>query len=676
MKKTFKTNGRLLSQVFSSYNTTFDALCELINNSIQAGANEIKIEIDLVSEDDPGPYSCTEYRIIDNGNGVSASEFEQKILVIATDVKQEGKGIGRFAAFQIGSTVSIETTAFDKQEKKYTNTKMTLNTSSLSVQDLSDYKVDITTTIIEKKKVASYYKVSIRDFWNEVDTKNNPKKTFIGKLLPEKLNEALFLKYSTSVITDKIIFFINNIKLEKDSFLVEKPESATFEFEFSDNTISKIDLEYIHYKGKNKNIILSYRVDNNGIKLSGFEDLIGLDYPDDNAWLVHIDSDKFTQKSDILRNLPLDGMDDDLAKLKNEVRITVRNFIKEKHKEYFAFRDNLLQDDYYPYKGSSSPSSREITFNHLAYFIEKDYSILQKKDKLRQIIYPLLDRAMSSGDIEGILQVIISLNDEQAAKFKELLERAELSDVIRFASDIANKQRLLNFLNEIIYGDISKHILERKQLHKIIERHLWLFGEEYTTTPILFSDTSLRNNLNALRDKYFKYEKSKKEGNFTDVSDKQILDITDLFFYNDKPLSNGKHEIMIVELKAPKVKISQKELEQVDRYRYDIETLDKFSKHQNSYKIILVSSGITDFGNSKIGTVDTLKPALYSKSKDYDIEVYVMKWSDIIAKNHQHLSYLGKYLETKDVDVKNIFETEYPELDIKTLVTHTKKANN
>jgi len=43
-KGTFTTNDRLLSQVFSSYNATFDTLCELINNSIQAKLNEIKID--------------------------------------------------------------------------------------------------------------------------------------------------------------------------------------------------------------------------------------------------------------------------------------------------------------------------------------------------------------------------------------------------------------------------------------------------------------------------------------------------------------------------------------------------------------------------------------------------------------------------------------------------------
>jgi hypothetical protein len=675
VKKTFRTNGRLLSQVFSSYSTTFDALCELINNSIQANAKEIKIEIDLVSPDDPSPYACTEYRIIDNGVGVSSSEFEQKILEIATDVKYGGKGIGRFAAFQIGATISIETIAFDKQLKKYTNTALMLNANSLLIKDLSNYEFDIVTTELEKKRAATYYKISIRNFWDEVETENNPKKAFTNKLLPGKLEEALFLKYSTLIITDKITFFVNDIKLEKENFLVGEPETGNFDFDFSDNTTSNIALEYIHYKGKNKNIILSYRIDNNGIKLSGFEDLIGLDYPDDNAWLVHIDSDKFTRKSDIFRNLSFNGMDPDLAKLKDEARTIVRDFIKEKHKDYFAFKETLVNDHYYPYRNISTSGSKKIAFNQLAYFIENDYSILQKKETIRQVIYPLLDKAISNSDnddLMDILKAITVLDNDKVKKFRELLENVALSEVIRFTNDIYRKEQFLDFLHQIVYGEISKHLLERKQLHKIIEKNLWVFGEEYASTPNLFSDTQLAKNLDALHDKYFEFQENKDDINYyEDITDKEILDITDLFFYNEKLMNNSQREIMIVELKAPRVKISQRELSQVERYMFDIEQLDKFSRSLK-YKIILVSSGFSAMGESLILKDDNT--TLYRKSAKKDIEIHVLKWSDIITGNKQRLSYLGNQLKTRDVSVREIFEKDYRDLDITNLTITTKKA--
>jgi hypothetical protein len=674
MKKTFRTNGRLLSQVFTSYNTTFDALCELINNSMQAKSTEIKIEADLVDDDEgPNPDPFTEYRIIDNGEGVATSDFDQKIFEIATEVKNS-KGIGRFAAFQIGSTVIIDSTALDNQIKKYTNTSVKLDANLLKTNNIAENDIEIENSELERKPKTTFYKVTIRDFWNEIEKEKYPKRKLSPKLIPGNLEEAIFLRYSSYIVTDKITFLVNKKKISKEDFLVGEIENDNFEYTFSDDSTEQVSLEYVNYKGKKKKVILAYRVDNNEIKTIAYEDSLGIDYPDESSWVVYIDCNYFNAKTDAIRNMPLDDLDEDLAKLKRQVKNTVRDFIKNKHKDYFVFVEKLKGDKYYPYKGGSSSSSKEYTFNHLAYFIEEDYLLIRNEDDKRKIIYPLLDRAMSNGDIIDILENILSLDNEKVKLFKELLEISYLPEIIRFTTELAKKQIFLEFLNAIVYGDTGKFLKERSQLHKIIEKNLWIFGEEYSTTPILFSDKSLKNNLDELRSKYFKYQKSEDDENFNDITDKSILDITDLFFYNEKPLDNGKREIMIVELKAPIVKISQKELDQVDRYKFDIEHLDKFSKHQNKYKIILVSTGMTPFGESKIGAIDEQIPTLYAKSKDGNIEVHVTKWSDIIAKNKHHLSYLSDYLETKDVNVKDMFEKNYPELDISNLPIPTKKG--
>jgi hypothetical protein len=674
MKKTFKTNGRLLSQVFSSYNTTFDALCELINNSIQANSTTIKIEIDLVDDDEgPKPFAFTEYRIIDDGEGVSSSEFDRKILEIATDVKNS-KGIGRFAAFQIGSIVTINTTALDNQTQKYTNTSVILNAKSFTKNDIGECDFEIDIKELEKKPENTFYKVSIKDFWDVTETEKYPKKKLILKLIPGYLEEALFLKYSFYIVTDKIVFLINGNKLSKDNFLVGEIVKDNFEYTFSDNTTENVSLEFVNYKGKNKKVLLSYRIDNNGIKISGFEDLMSIDYPDDNSWLVYIDCDYFNSKSDVFRNLPLDGLDEDLAGLKKQVKNAVREFIINKHKDYYAFIEKLKNDKYYPYKGGSDSSTKEYTFNHLAYFIEEDYLLLKDNVDTRKIIYPLLDRVMINGDIQEILEKIISLDDEKAKKFKDLLEQTDLSAIIKFTTNVAQKQIFLDFLNDIIYGNIGKYIKERSQLHKIIEKNLWIFGEEYSNTLAVFSDKSLKNSLEELKDKYFIYQPTQEDENIIDITHEKIADITDLLIYNDRSLLNNRHEILIVELKAPNVKISMKELDQARKYRQDIEKLGKFSKKNTQYKIILISSDISSTARSEIGIIDKNRPSLYQKSKDYDIEIHVIKWSDIIDERKQHLKYLGNYLETRDVDLQEIFLTDYSELDINNLPIPAKKG--
>jgi hypothetical protein len=155
---------------------------------------------------------------------------------------------------------------------------------------------------------------------------------------------------------------------------------------------------------------------------------------------------------------------------------------------------------------------------------------LKTGEKIRKVIYPLLDKALKDGDVVSILSSINLLTKSQLGQFSALLEKVELSEVILFSEQIADKQQFLDLLDKITYSDISAYVKERSQLHKIVEKHLWLFGEQYTNVPPLFSDKNLSNILNELRKKYFTFEKEPNGENFTGFDDKKIMDITDLFF--------------------------------------------------------------------------------------------------------------------------------------------------
>jgi len=60
---------------------------------------------------------------------------------------------------------------------------------------------------------------------------------------------------------------------------------------------------------------------------------------------------------------------------------------------------------------------------------------------------------------------------------------------------------------------------------------------------------------------------------------------------------------------------------------------------------------------------------LFSKNKAGNIEVWVIKWSDLIHANKKKLSYLGNALQTKDQDVKEVFDRDYKEIEISNLVS-------
>ena len=114
--KKITTNTRVIKDLLTKYRDTFQAFRELINNSIQAEAKKIEINIEYINQANvKSPINSIE--IIDNGYGVPYNEFDNKILEIGTTVKQKGQGIGRFSSFQIGELMHIETVGFDKLKK-------------------------------------------------------------------------------------------------------------------------------------------------------------------------------------------------------------------------------------------------------------------------------------------------------------------------------------------------------------------------------------------------------------------------------------------------------------------------------------------------------------------------------------------------------------------------------
>ena len=360
---------------------------------------------------------------------------------------------------------------------------------------------------------------------------------------------------------------------------------------------------------------------------------------------------------------------------KEFVKQELNNFFKVINKEFDNFTDKLKKDEYYPYRESSSSKSKVMLFDKLAYLVEDRYHILNDQNKLREIIYPLIDRTISNGELDKILSSILKLNNKMMVKFSNLLEKTELEDIIEFSEKVAGKLEDLEFLEKLVYSDIAKNVKERRELHKFLEKMLWVFGEQYNDSTRLLSDKGLENNLTELRNKLLPYKASKHDDNSIEIKEASIRSITDLFLYSEKILDINRREVLIVELKAPKVKISPKELGQVMRYAHEIETMGVFPDRLN-YKILLVSSEIGDQAQFEIEGRQTGQdnPYHYFKNERGNIEVWVIKWSDLIENVKRKLKYMSTILSTKDVDVQEKAARDFEEIDFQKVSSTLKKV--
>lgn len=668
MKRKFTVNTRILTDLIPNHITTFSAFCEFINNSIQAKSKNIWIDIDYTNEDEVHPLLIKNISIKDDGIGVHSSELEYKTLDIGTGNKEGGKGIGRFCAFQIGKKFTVETIGYNQKLNKFSKSIIPLSVDQiLSFAKVGDLETDTNEEDLGSAKQNTGYKLTIENLYISTETEKGKDKNrkITQQFLKENINDAVFERYPLKIFNEEVTFFINGQKLQRDNFIIGEPSKKIKKYINKKGEESKI--RFTFFKVKNIEDIRAFlMVDNAG--LSSVANSLKYEAnwlsPKIGGWYVYIESDVLT--SDNYRNIDLDGFDEELSNYKSFVKDVLNEFFKEKNKEFDNFTDKLKQDDYYPYKDKEASSkSKELLFDKLAYLVEDKYNILNNKERLREIIYPLIDKTISNGELENILKEILKLDKKVITQFHNLIEKSDLEDIIEFSEKVAAKKEDLEFIEKIVYSEVASSIKERKQLHKYLEKMLWVFGEEYNESTRLLSDKGLENNLTEIREKFLTYKPSTEDDNINTLTDKKVKSITDLFLYNERILDADKREVLIVELKAPKVKISRKEIDQVMKYANEIEDRGVFSNNIK-YKIILVSSEFNRMTEKELkGRKKEYKgdnPYFYYKNENENIEISIIRWSDLFENVKRKLNYLTNVLKTKDIDIEEKTKRDFADI--------------
>lgn len=664
MNRKLTTNSRLVNELFANYISTFAAFCELINNAIQAKAKNIWIDIEYTPDSEISPLLIKKLAIKDDGVGVHLNEIEHKLLDIGTTNKDGGKGIGRFASFQIGQEIEISTVGYSEAEKTYSKTEIPLSFKSFGGNiNVSEVNIETNETILEGKNHSTYYRVAIDNLYPSYVTDKEPKKKIIEKFFKPNIAESIFERYPLRLFNKDVIFHINGAAINPSDFVIDVPVKIAATYTDTKGSEHLILFTFMQIKKIDK-IKVFLTTQNAGLSTiaSGFEyDATWLS-PKIGGWYIYVHSP--TLPADIYRNIDLDDLDPDWRRMREFVKDRLNVFFKARNAEFDNFSDKLKNDTYYPYREKASSQSKVILFDKLAYLVEDKYHILKDNNQLREIIYPLIDRTISNGELSGILRSILKLNSKMISKFADLLERTDLDNIIEFSDKVASKLEEIDFLEKLVYSEVSKNVKERRELHKFLERMLWIFGEEYSDATRLLSDKNLERNLTKLREDCMSFKPSKGGENLNVIEDKPVKSITDLFMYNERILDAKRREVLVVELKAPKVKISPKELEQAMKYASEIERLDASSLNIH-YKILLISSSINQDAEFRIkgNQRNEDNPYFYFRNESGKIEVWVIKWSELIENVKRKLKYMANVLETKDIDVQEKAKRDFAEID-------------
>lgn len=601
------------------------ALSELIWNSLDADATDISIE--YVSNSLGGFESI---EVNDNGLGIEYTKAQEVFGRLGGSEKKNNstspggrqyhgkEGKGRYKALALGDLVVF--TSRYKNSSSFKEFTITFDRNNLSHSKFSSLNP------LEDEDSKSGFNVLIQNVNSDIaqqafDEKN--RKDLAQKFASYWINYSNF----SININGKILEFASLIKnSDETEFLTEK-DGITYRFKFKILEWN-FDIKKKTYLCNTKGI--PFRELNLGIR-SNIPISIFIQS-------IYIESLHRENKID------LQELDDVMTLAIEESKKFARAYTRKRLHYYSTeFISDLKQKGIYPYKEKPEnlvEESKRQVFDIVALQVNEFLPDFENQDvKSKKLTLSLIKEALEndSSSLQKILAEVIDLPKEKRDELVEILEESSLSSVIDTMTEIKNRLKFINGLEELIYNkDLNKNVLERKHLHKILVNETWLFGDEFTYGV---DDVTLKNVLK-------EYLKHLGRADFEEITEGQdnsdLQIIPDVCLWRQFPQGVPGHKTnLIIELKKPTVDAGVEELMQIKLYASRICQDRRFPKEKTKWKFLLVTKDIKPDIESELEQSDRKYGHVISTDL-YD--VYVLTWGHILNEAKTRYEFIKEKL--------------------------------
>jgi hypothetical protein len=327
-----------------------------------------------------------------------------------------------------------------------------------------------------------------------------------------------------------------------------------------------------------------------------------------------------------------------------------RTAIKDHFRERAAQRARAVVDewksaDIYPFKGEPETpvekAERQV-FDIVAVNVQQFAPDLSAAPaKTRALHLRMLRHAIERGpdDLQMILKEVLDLPERKQKELAGLLQETTLSAIITAAKTVADRLKFVSALESIVFDPETKERLkERAQLHKILAENTWIFGEEYN---LWASDKDLTHVLEkhrAILDPSIVIDDPVKVvGKKRGIVDLMLSRATRRHRANDI-------EHLVVELKAPKVKIGAGEVTQAKRYAMAVSKDERFHTVKGvRWHFWILSNSYDEFAKGDIeGGPDPARQLIHRKD---NISVGIKTWGELIEENRARLQFFREHLQ-------------------------------
>lgn len=605
------------------------AVAELIWNGLDADATEIRV--DLVDDQLGGLKKIV---IADDGHGIPHTEAPSLFQKLGGSWKRHGartklrnrelhgqEGRGRFKAFALGSAVDWRCTY--EQNGKLLKYDITILENDFRHVRIGD-EIEVSRTApIGVTVVIS-------------DIKHN-----FTSLKPENSIQefseifAIYLKHYRD-----IAIIIGGERIDPAVAIAHTWDEALTPIIDDSGNSHPVALEIIEWRRQTKRAL--YLCNEQGFPLSQVETRFHVGDFHFSAYLksTFISSLHQDNRLDLAEMVPA------LAKATEEAR----NKIKEVFRERASERAKLVVEDWktqklYPYEGEATTqierAERQI-FDIVAVTVQEATTDAAEIPRPQMALHlRMLRHAIerSPTELQRILDEVLRLPKRKQKELAVLLDETDLSAIISASTMIADRLKFLQGLRVILFDhELKDRLKERSQLHKILETNTWVFGEEFN---LWASDRELTTVLRAHKERL-------DPGLIIDEPVKLLTrkrGIVDLMLSRSQKRHRANdYEHLVIELKAPKVKLTHKELTQIKDYALSVARDDRYHRIKGvKWHFWLVSDSYDDFVQSEIASGPDPESRLVNRGQNYSIGVKT--WGEILDENNARLQFVKDALE-------------------------------
>ncbi|HDR1847434.1 TPA: type I restriction enzyme HsdR N-terminal domain-containing protein, partial [Pasteurella multocida] len=217
---------------------------------------------------------------------------------------------------------------------------------------------------------------------------------------------------------------------------------------------------------------------------------------------------------------------------------------------------------------------------------------------------------------------------------------------------VADRLNFLKGLENLLFDkENKKALLERDQLHKILENETWVFMEDFNFSG---SENTLNDVLKIHATHLDYYDKDSFDADKPVFLSDGKQGRVDLFFHKARKPSQGYKEYLVVELKRPSQKINSEVITQIKNYAYAVSSDERFDHSKTKWTFIAVSNELDQFAKRESNQRGKRK-GVVSDDLEYNVEVIVMTWAEIINNARARLDFYKEQL-SYNVDHNSVDE--------------------